>query len=92
MLWLPRPEYNAGMKAYGSFMGTVGHFVAGELSKNAYIDLAWKATPADSPQPFPICIFSHGYLSGRYGYQSICSGLAANGYVVFALEHRCDIF
>ena len=35
-----------------------------------------------------MCVFSHGYVIGRYGCQSICSALAANGHVVLAVEHR----
>lgn len=39
-------------------------------------------------EKFPVVVFSHGLGGMRSTYSYLCSGLAANGYIVFAIEHR----
>ncbi len=37
--------------------------------------------------PLPVVVFSHGLGGNRYAYSILCSNLAAQGYVVYAIEH-----
>ena len=43
---------------------------------------------ADSHEPLPVIVFSHGLKSMRSIYSGICCDLASHGYVVAAVEHR----
>ncbi|MEO0367155.1 MAG: prolyl oligopeptidase family serine peptidase [Pseudomonadota bacterium] len=51
--------------------------------RNSYVD----APLADSEQPFPVVVMTHGDAGSRYNMETACEYLAMHGYVVIAPEH-----
>lgn len=49
---------------------------------------SWVDAPlADSDEPFPVVVMTHGDAGSRYNMETVCEYLAAHGYVVIAPEH-----
>jgi predicted dienelactone hydrolase len=48
------------------------------------------AEPDDSDAPYPLILYSHGYGAGRLQSRYLGAHLASHGYVVSAMDHRCD--
>jgi hypothetical protein len=80
--WLPRAEYG-NLSMYGR----VKQFMWTRMYSGATVTLAWHA-PVARCGHMNVCIYSHGYTAARFHSQSVCAAWAANGYIVFAVEHR----
>ncbi|WVF67465.1 hypothetical protein IAT40_002221 [Kwoniella sp. CBS 6097] len=78
-------------------VGTLG-YIAGRLKIPVYpfasllVPRASSSDSTSSTSPssaqYPLVIFSHGLAGTRHTYSQFCAGLASEGYVVLALEHR----
>ncbi|WWC90565.1 uncharacterized protein L201_005501 [Kwoniella dendrophila CBS 6074] len=101
--WVPEPFWGV-IKGYEKFLqgktggstqastrsmkllaSTVG-YIAGRLRIPVH-PYSTLLTPPSSSK-YPLVIFSHGLAGTRHTYSQFCAGLASEGYVVLALEHR----
>lgn len=51
--------------------------------RDSYVDVA----AAETSEPFPVVVMTHGDAGSRYNMQTVCEYLAAHGYIVIAAEH-----
>ncbi|WRT68617.1 uncharacterized protein IL334_005595 [Kwoniella shivajii] len=100
--WVPEPFWGV-VKGYEKFLegktggsstnqngrgmkwlaGTLG-YIAGRLR----IPVHPYAPLLNPTSKYPLVIFSHGLAGTRHTYTQYCAGLASEGYVVLALEHK----
>lgn len=90
--WLHRPltQWAAG---YATFLGysrwifyPIVFLLSAIIKMPLFRDTPLKAHPDGAE--WPLVIFSHGLAGTRTTYSQICSRIAAQGYVVLAIEHR----
>jgi hypothetical protein len=102
--WIPSPEYRNKIRAqYGQFADvTYGLMSAGAQTRLCWkAPLATKSCVHtyyhlyvivckyfSATTAFDVCIYSHGYFGARYTHSAQCAAWAANGHIVFAIEHR----
>ncbi|KAM8953984.1 platelet-activating factor acetylhydrolase [Pelodytes ibericus] len=86
-MWIPRKEYYLGLadtlKLNRSTLGYIFRYYFGSVSCPA----RWNA-PFKPGEKYPLIIFSHGLGAFRTLYSAVCIGLASQGFVVAAVEHR----
>ncbi|XP_068136293.1 platelet-activating factor acetylhydrolase [Hyperolius riggenbachi] len=86
-VWIPRREYYLGLADTLKLNRTVVDFVLkyyfGSVKCPAMMNAPFKAG-----ERYPLVIFSHGLGAFRTLYSAICIGLASQGFVVAAVEHR----
>ncbi|WVW85391.1 hypothetical protein I302_107429 [Kwoniella bestiolae CBS 10118] len=99
--WVPQPFWGV-VKGYELFLqGKTGQassrgmrwlastlgYIAGRLRIPVH-PYAPLLPPTASSGKYPLVIFSHGLAGTRHTYSQFCAGLASEGYVVLALEHK----
>ncbi|KAM4772271.1 platelet-activating factor acetylhydrolase [Rhinophrynus dorsalis] len=86
-LWIPRREYYLGLadtiKLNRTLVDFIFNYYFGSVKCPAKLDAPFK--PGEK---YPLIIFSHGLGAFRTLYSAICVGLASQGFVVAAVEHR----
>ncbi|MBZ0277932.1 MAG: hypothetical protein K8I60_17425 [Anaerolineae bacterium] len=94
-VWYPAaPEAGAAYRPY--VVDNTGAFLAGTLSMPGFMFDYMRLLPshsyqdaplADSPSPYPVLVFSHGF-SGLINQNSVqMEELASHGYIVFSIGH-----
>ncbi|KAL7422341.1 hypothetical protein Q5752_002987 [Cryptotrichosporon argae] len=89
--WVPEPRA-AVVAGYEKFLGKraagwmfmVLRTAAGFVKFSAAVN----APLRPSPTRYPLVVFSHGLAGTRNTYSQFCSSIAAEGYVVLAVEHH----
>lgn len=79
-------EMQLAMPLYQSFEPLLGAIA--EMSTHSYAN----ALVAEQDAPFPVVVYSHGYMSFHLSNLIQQEELASRGYVVFALSHPGDAF
>ncbi|XP_066452471.1 platelet-activating factor acetylhydrolase isoform X2 [Eleutherodactylus coqui] len=86
-VWIPKREYYLGLADTLKLNRTIVDFIFsyyfGSVKCPAKMNAPFK--PGDK---YPLVIFSHGLGAFRTLYSAICIGLASQGIVVAAVEHR----
>ncbi|XP_063771303.1 platelet-activating factor acetylhydrolase isoform X2 [Pseudophryne corroboree] len=86
-VWIPRREYYLGLadtlKLNRSVIDFIFRTYFGSVKCPAKLNAPFK--PGEK---YPLVIFSHGLGAFRTLYSAICIGLASQGFVVAAVEHR----
>ncbi|XP_054156052.1 platelet-activating factor acetylhydrolase 2, cytoplasmic-like [Oppia nitens] len=88
--WSPHDNYKTGYLRAAQLPGPVARLV-NHWSTDVFVPIVDSWEPLrESPfgQSFPVIIFSHGLLSCRTTYSSVCTEMASHGFIVFAVEHR----
>ncbi|MEL6520699.1 MAG: VPLPA-CTERM sorting domain-containing protein [Pseudomonadota bacterium] len=80
-MWYPALDGASGDTSIDTYLrdGTT----AIELEGRAVRD----ATPADTTEPFPLLLLSHGYPGNRFLMSHLAENLASKGYVVASIDH-----
>lgn len=88
--WVPEPVDGA-MVGYAKFAPIIfkpwSRWIISTLLARVRTPVHPAAPLAESKEPFPVVLFSHGLVGTRNTYSHLCSSLASEGYVVVAVEH-----
>ncbi|XP_071999809.1 platelet-activating factor acetylhydrolase isoform X2 [Engystomops pustulosus] len=86
-VWIPRREYYTGLadtlKLNRTVVDVIFSYYFGSVKCPAKLN-----APFHPGEKYPLVIFSHGLGAFRTLYAAICIGLASQGFVVAAVEHR----
>ncbi|KAG8580020.1 hypothetical protein GDO81_007088 [Engystomops pustulosus] len=86
-VWIPRREYYTGLadtlKLNRTVVDVIFSYYFGSVKCPAKLN-----APFQPGEKYPLVIFSHGLGAFRTLYAAICIGLASQGFVVAAVEHR----
>ncbi|XP_075194927.1 platelet-activating factor acetylhydrolase isoform X1 [Anomaloglossus baeobatrachus] len=86
-VWIPRREYYLGMADTLNLNRTMVDFIFSYYFGSVKCPAKMNA-PFKPGEKYPLVIFSHGLGAFRTLYSAICIGLASQGFVVAAVEHR----
>ncbi|XP_072263530.1 platelet-activating factor acetylhydrolase isoform X2 [Pyxicephalus adspersus] len=86
-LWIPRREYYLGLADTLKLNRTLINFLLSYYFGSVKCPAKLNA-PFKPGEKYPLVIFSHGLGAFRTLYSAICIGLASQGFVVAAVEHR----
>ncbi|KAM9316387.1 platelet-activating factor acetylhydrolase [Gastrophryne carolinensis] len=85
--WIPRREYYSGLADTMKLNRTVVDFVLSYYFGSVKCPAKLNA-PFKPGERYPLVIFSHGLGAFRTLYSAVCIGLASQGFLVAAVEHR----
>lgn len=86
-VWIPKREYYLGLADTLKLNRSVVDFIFRNYFGSVKCPAKMNA-PFKSGEKYPLVIFSHGLGAFRTLYSAICIGLASQGVVVAAVEHR----
>ncbi|XP_075717077.1 platelet-activating factor acetylhydrolase isoform X2 [Rhinoderma darwinii] len=86
-VWIPRREYYLGLADTLKLNRTVVDFILSYYFGSVKCPAKLNA-PFKPGERYPFVIFSHGLGAFRTLYSAFCIGLASQGFVVAAVEHR----
>ncbi|XP_018422311.1 PREDICTED: platelet-activating factor acetylhydrolase [Nanorana parkeri] len=86
-LWIPRKEYYRGLADTLKLNRTLTDYIFSCFFGSVKCPAKLNA-PFKPGEKYPLIIFSHGLGAFRTLYSAICIGLASQGFVVAAVEHR----
>uniref|UniRef100_A0A8C5MC20 Platelet-activating factor acetylhydrolase n=1 Tax=Leptobrachium leishanense TaxID=445787 RepID=A0A8C5MC20_9ANUR len=86
-VWIPKKQYYLGLADTLKLNRTVVDFIFSHYFGSVTCPAKWNA-PFKPGEKYPLIIFSHGLGAFRTLYAAICIGLASQGFVVAAVEHR----
>lgn len=80
-LWYPAAQRASGETSFNTFLrdGTTEVTLQGRAMRDA--------APAQSEEPFPLILMSHGYPGNRFLMSHLGENLASKGYVVASIDH-----
>ncbi|MGZ2257732.1 alpha/beta hydrolase family protein [Roseobacter sp. A03A-229] len=80
-MWYPAAEDATGETTFKAFLrdGTTEVTLEGRAMRDA--------APAESGEPFPLLMLSHGYPGNRFLMSHLAENLASKGYVVASIDH-----
>ncbi|KAM4693966.1 platelet-activating factor acetylhydrolase isoform 1-T2 [Discoglossus pictus] len=85
--WIPRREYYLGLADTLRLNRTLVDYIFSYYFGSVKCPAKWNA-PFKPGEQYPLVIFSHGLGAFRTLYAAVCIGLASQGFVVAAVEHR----
>ncbi|XP_044144956.1 platelet-activating factor acetylhydrolase isoform X2 [Bufo gargarizans] len=85
--WIPRREYYRGLADTLKLNRTIVDFILSYYFGSVKCPAKLNA-PFKSGEKYPLVVFSHGLGAFRTLYSAFCIGLASQGFVVAAVEHR----
>ncbi|XP_067879128.1 platelet-activating factor acetylhydrolase isoform X2 [Heterodontus francisci] len=88
-LWIPRHEYYYGLADFLKYNRKLVDQTLNYLYGSYRVPAEWDA-PFKSDGKYPLVVFSHGLGAFRTLYSAICIEVASQGFVVAAVEHRCN--
>ncbi|XP_053317212.1 platelet-activating factor acetylhydrolase isoform X2 [Spea bombifrons] len=86
-VWIPKREYYLGLADTLKLNRTVMDVIFSYYFGSVTCPAKWNA-PFKPGEKYPLVIFSHGLGAFRTLYSAVCIGLASQGFVVAAVEHR----
>lgn len=80
-MWYPAAAEATGNTSFNTYLrdGTTEVTLEGRAMRDA--------TPADTADPFPLLLMSHGYPGNRFLMSHLAENLASKGYVVASIDH-----
>ncbi|WP_227271617.1 alpha/beta hydrolase family protein [Roseobacter weihaiensis] len=80
-MWYPAAEGATGDTSFNTYLrdGTTEVTLEGRAIRDA--------TPADTTDPFPLLLMSHGYPGNRFLMSHLAENLASKGYIVASIDH-----
>ncbi|KAG8445754.1 hypothetical protein GDO86_010516 [Hymenochirus boettgeri] len=86
-LWIPRNEYYLGLADTLKSNRTLINYFFSYYFGSVKCPVKWNA-PFKRGEKYPLIILSHGLGAFRTLYSAVCVGLASQGFIVAAVEHR----
>ncbi|XP_075454645.1 platelet-activating factor acetylhydrolase-like [Ascaphus truei] len=86
-VWIPGKEYHLGLADTMNMNRTIGNYLFSYFFGSVTCPAKWNA-PFKPGEKYPLIIFSHGLGAFRTLYSATCIGLASQGFIVAAVEHR----
>ncbi|XP_040204396.1 platelet-activating factor acetylhydrolase isoform X2 [Rana temporaria] len=86
-VWIPRKEYYSGLADTLKLNRTLIDYIFSHYFGSVKCPAKLNA-PFKPGERYPLLIFSHGLGAFRTLYSAVCIGLASQGFIVAAVEHR----